>query len=138
MAQTAQLKMHTINYAKTQDVYAQYKRSGCNEKYRTLHSEEIQKCEAAKAAFDALGGRRIPKVKELSDKYAALLAEKKECYGEYKAARKEMLDYQTAKQNVDRILGIGEPVQKTGIRKKAAECRVFPGNKPLTYLNRFL
>lgn len=119
MAQTAQLKMHTINYAKTRDVYAQYKRSGCNEEYRTKHLEEIQKCEAAKAAFDALGGRRIPKVKELSDKYAALLAEKKECYVEYKAARKEMLDYQTAKQNVDRILGIGEPVQKNRQQKES-------------------
>lgn len=106
MAQTAQLKMHTINYAKTRDVYAQYKRSGCNEEYRALHLEAIQKCEAAKAAFDALGDRHIPKVTELSDKYAVLLAEKKKCYEEYKAARKEMIDYQTAKQNVDQILGL--------------------------------
>lgn len=112
MAQTAQLKMHTINYAKTRDIYVQYKRSGCSEEYRALHSEAIRKCEAAKAAFDAPGGRRLPKVKELSDEYAVLLAEKKECYDEYKVARKEMPDYQTAKQNVDRILGIGEPVQK--------------------------
>lgn len=106
MGETAQLKMHTINYAKTRDIYIQYKKSGYSEGYRALHLEEIKKCEAAKAAFDALGDRHIPKVKELSDKYTALLAEKKKCYEEYKAARKEMIDYQTAKQNVDQILGL--------------------------------
>ena len=43
---------------------------------------------------------------QLSEEYATLLAEKKERYEEYKAARKDMIDYQTAKQNVDRILGL--------------------------------
>lgn len=62
--------------------------------------------EAAKAAFDALGGKSIPKVAQLSEEYAALLAEKKERYEDYKTARKEMIDFQTAQQNVDRILGI--------------------------------
>lgn len=64
-----------------------------------------KKHEAAKAAFDALDGKAIPKVAQLSEEYAALLAEKKERYEEYKKARKEMIDFQTAKQNVDRILG---------------------------------
>lgn len=58
MAQTVQLKMHIINYSKTKDVYAAYKKSG-----------------------------------------------KKEAYEEFKQARKTMVEYQTAKDNVDRILG---------------------------------
>ena len=42
------------------------------------NAEEIKKHEAAKAAFDALNGKPIPKVAQLSQEYAALLAEKKE------------------------------------------------------------
>lgn len=53
-------------------------------------------------------------MKELLDKYAALLAEKKEYYEECKVAQKEMLDNQTAKQNVDRILGLGSRCRKVG------------------------
>lgn len=64
--------------------------------------------EAAKAAFDALGGKKIPKAAELSEEYAALLAEKKALYEEFKTAREKMVDFQNALQNVDRILGTME------------------------------
>ena len=106
MAEVAQLKMHIINYSKTRDIYKEYKKSQRKDKYCAEHAEEIKKHEAAKAAFDALKGKPIPKVAQLSAEYAALLAEKKKCYEEYKAARKEMIDYQTALNNVNKILGL--------------------------------
>ncbi len=106
MAEKAQMKMHIINYAKTRDIYAAYKKTGCSGKFREMHREEIEKHEAAKAAFDSLGGRQIPKVSELSGEYTAILAEKQACYEEYREARKEMIEFQTAKRNVDKILGI--------------------------------
>lgn len=62
--------------------------------------------EAAKRAFDALGGKPIPKVAQLSQEYAELLAEKQREYEEYRTARQDMIAYQTAKQNVDKILGL--------------------------------
>lgn len=62
--------------------------------------------EAAKRAFDALGGKPIPKVAQLSEQYAALLAAKQEQYTQYKALRQDMISYRTAKQNVDKILGL--------------------------------
>ena len=68
--------------------------------------------EAAKKAFDALGGKPIPKVAQLSQEYAALLAEKKEQYAEYKAAKQDMIDSRTMKQNVDKILGLGPEEQE--------------------------
>ena len=111
MAEVAQLKTHVINYSKTWDIYKEYQKSRHKKEYRAEHADEIKKHEAAKAAFDALGGKPIPKVAQLSEEYAALLAEKKERYEEYQAARKDMIDYQTAKQNVDRILGL-EPAEK--------------------------
>ena len=109
MAQTAQLKMNIINYSKTREIYAAYKKSGKKEAFFTEHKEEIEKHEAAKAAFEALKGKPIPKVAQLSKEYASLLAEKTEKYEAFKEARKAMVEYETAKDNVDRILGTAPP-----------------------------
>ena len=73
---------------------------------RGKYGAEIAQHEAAKKAFDTLGGKPIPKVAQLSEQYAALLAEKQEQYAEYQAARQDMLTYRAAKQNVDKILGL--------------------------------
>ena len=48
---------------------------------------------------------------QLSEQYAALLAEKQERYAEYQAARQDMVTYRTAKQNVDKILGLEQTDQ---------------------------
>ena len=106
MAEVAQLKTHIINYSKTREVYAAYKKSQHKKEFLAEHGAEIAQHEAAKKAFDALGGKPIPKVAQLSEQYAALLAEKQEQYAEYKALRQDMIAYRTAKQNVDRILGL--------------------------------
>ena len=106
MAETAQLKTHIINYSKTREVYAAYKKSRHKKEFLAEHGAEIAQHEAAKRAFDALGGKPIPKVAQLSQKYAELLAEKQREYEEYRAARQDMIAYQTAKQNVDKILGL--------------------------------
>ena len=106
MAEVAQLKTHIINYSKTREVYAAYKKSRHKKEFLAEHGAEIAQHEAAKKAFDALGGKPIPKVAQLSKQYAALLAEKQEQYAEYKALRQDMIAYRTAKQNVDKILGL--------------------------------
>ena len=72
------------------------------------HADEIAQHEAAKKAFDALNGKPIPKVAQLSEEYGMLLAEKQAEYERYRAHRQDMLTYETAKQNVDRILGLSE------------------------------
>ncbi len=120
MAEIAQLKTHIIRYAKTRDVYAAYQKSQHKKEFRAEHAAEIVQHEAAKKAFDALGGRPIPKVAQLSEKYTALLAEKKECYEQYKILRQETISYQTAKQNVDKILGLA-PEDETKDRGRVAE-----------------
>lgn len=112
MKEKAELKRHIINYARTKDIYTAYQKSRCRSDYRDAHADAIEMHEAAKAAFDALGKRPIPKAAQLSGEYAVLLAEKKACYEEYKAARKEMIDYRNAKQNVDQILGLRAEQEK--------------------------
>ena len=111
MAEVAQLKAHIINYSKTREIYAAYKKSRHKKEFLAEHGDEIAKHEAAKKAFDALGGRPIPKVAQLSQEYASLLAEKQEQYAEYRTLRQDMIDYRTMKQNVDKILGLAPEEQ---------------------------
>ena len=111
MAEVAQLKTHIINYSKTREIYAAYQKSRHKKEFLVEHGAEIAQHEAAKKAFDALGGKSIPKVAQLSNQYAALLAEKQERYAEYKTLRQDMIAYRTAKQNVDKILGL-EPKEQ--------------------------
>ena len=66
MADVAQLKTHIINYSKTREVYAAYKKSRHKKEFLAEHGAEIAQHEAAKKAFDALGGKPIPKVAQLS------------------------------------------------------------------------
>lgn len=61
MAQNAQLKTHIINYSKTREVYKEYKKSRHKKEYLAGHADEIAKHEAAKAAYDALNGKPLPK-----------------------------------------------------------------------------
>ena len=109
MAQTAQMKTHIINYSQTREVYIAYKKARNKGKFRAEHRAEIEKHEAAKKAFDALGGKAIPKVAQLTEEYGKLLAEKQSWYEEYRDLKKEMLEYQTIRQNVDRMLEMPEP-----------------------------
>ena len=118
MAEVAQLKTHIINYSKTREVYAAYKKSRHKKEFLAEHGAEIAQHEAAKKAFDALGGKPIPKVAQLSQEYAALLAEKQEQYAEYKALRQDMIAYRTAKRNVDKTLGIMPEEQEQNREQK--------------------
>ena len=58
-----------------------------------------------KKAFDELGLKKLPTVKSLQAEYAALLAEKKSAYADYRRARDEMKELLTVKANVDRLMG---------------------------------
>ena len=101
MAENKVLKTHIINYSKTRDIYMAYRKSGYSKKFFEAHREEITLHKAAKEAFSNLPDGKIPKVKDLNEEFARLLSEKKAAYSEYKKMKKEMRDYQIAKQNVE-------------------------------------
>ena len=108
MAEIAVLKTHIINYAKTRDVYAGYRKAGYSKKYLAEHESDILLHKAAKNAFDELGVKKLPTVKSLQEEYAKLLSEKKAAYAEYRRSRDEMRELLLHKQNVDRMLGKDE------------------------------
>ena len=107
MAEIAVLKTHIINYAKTRDVYAGYRKAGYSKKYLAEHESDILLHKAAKKAFDELGVKKLPTVKSLQEEYAKLLAEKKAAYAEYRRSRDEMRELLLHKQNVDQDAGQG-------------------------------
>jgi hypothetical protein len=105
LAEIAVLKTQIINYAKTRDTYVAYRKAGYSKKFLTEHKSDILLHKAAKKAFDELNVKKLPTVKSLQVKYAALLAEKKAAYTDYRKARNEMKELLTVKANVDRLLG---------------------------------
>jgi|GEM_PF-3395645 len=101
MAANKVIKTHIINYAKTRETYITYRKSGYSKKFFEAHRDEITLHKAAKEAFSKLPDGKIPKVKDLNEEFVRLLSEKKAAYSEYKKIKKEMRDYQIAKQNVE-------------------------------------
>ena len=95
------IKMHIINYSKTRETYITYRKSGYSKKFHEAHRDEITLHREANEFFSKLPEGKIPKVKNLNDEFTRLLSEKKAAYNEYKKIKKEMRDYQIAKQNVE-------------------------------------
>jgi len=106
MAEIAVLRTYIINYAKTREIYVAYRKAGYSKKFREEHEADILLHQAAKNAFDEMGIKKLPKVKELQTEYAQLLEEKKKAYAEYRRSREEMRELLTAKANVDRLLNM--------------------------------
>ena len=109
MADNAELQKQIINYAKTREVYAEYRKSGYSKKFRAEHESEILLHQAAKKYFDSLGDKKLPTVRVLRKEYADLLARKRKAYSAYKQAREEMKELYNVKSNVEHLLNISEP-----------------------------
>ena len=100
LTEIAALKRHIINYSKTRVFYEEYRRAGYSKKYYESHREEITLHKAAKEAFDDLGVKSIPKIKDLSVEYAEILTKKKQCYVEYSKAKREAQELLIAQRNI--------------------------------------
>lgn len=96
------------HYVKTRDGYAQYRKTGYSKRFMESHRDEILLHQAAKKAFDKRWLKKLPRVKDLSSEYGSIFAEKRKLYEEYRVAKKEMMNYQIAKQDIDRFLKIDE------------------------------
>ena len=106
------LQQHIINYARTRDTYVAYRKAGYSKKFLAEHESEIILHKAAKQFFDEKDLKKLPTVKSLQAEYAQLLSEKKAMYANYQRAREQMRSLQTAKANVDRILGETVPAEE--------------------------
>lgn len=121
MKDISELQKHIGAYGKTWEIYAQYRKltGRKREKFYEQHSSEITACQAAKQYFDSLGLKKLPPMQSLKQEYAMLKVENKKRYPEYKQAREKMLELLTAKNNVERILGVTE-TEKNRDRQQGA------------------
>lgn len=106
MAEISVLCTHIVNYAKTREVYADYRKAGYSKKFLAEHEPDILLHKAAKKYFDEIGVQKLPSVKSLNNEYSELIGKKKEAYADYRQTREEMRELLVIKANVDRILGI--------------------------------
>lgn len=104
----SELQRHIGTYSKTREIYVQYRRlTGKKQtKFYEQHTSEITSCQAAKRYFDSLGLKKLPSMQSLKQEYAALQAESGKIYPGLKQARAKMIELLTAKNNVERILGV--------------------------------
>ena len=104
MAEISVMRTHIINYSKTRNIYIAYRKSGYSKRFLEEHEADILLHRAAKKHFDEQKMTKLPTVRELQSEYAALLAEKKAAYSDYRSARDEMRELATAKANVDSLM----------------------------------
>lgn len=121
MAEIAVMRTHIINYVKTRNTYVAYRKAGYSKKFLAAHESEITIHKAAKKFFDAQGVKKLPTVKNLQSEYAALMAEKKQAYSEYRKVREDMKELLTAKANIDRILGMDISIEERVKEKEAGQ-----------------
>ena len=100
LAEIGTLKKHIINYSKTRSTYEEYRKAGYSKKFLETHREEITLHKAAKATFDELGVKKLPKVKELSIEYAEVLTAQKQTYAEYRQVKNEAQELLIAQRNI--------------------------------------
>lgn len=118
MAEIATLKKHIINYSKTRKTYEEYRKAGYSKKFFEAHREEITLHKAAKQAFDDLGVKKIPKVKDLNTEYAELLAKKKAAYPEYRRIKEDAQELLIAKMNIESFYEADQKVSKEHQRQE--------------------
>ena len=105
IAEVNELRGQIIAYAKTREVFAEYKASRYSRKFYDAHADEIEQHREAKRYFNERNLTRLPKVKDLSAEFSALVAEKREAYAEYRAIRDEHRELLVHRHNVEMFLG---------------------------------
>ncbi len=121
MAEIAVLKTHIINYAKTREVYVAYRKAGYSKKFKAEHESDILLHQAAKKFFDESGLKKLPTVRSLQAEYAALLAEKKAAYADFRKAREDMKELLTVRANVQKLMGDEVQEQKKDTERREDE-----------------
>lgn len=112
MSEIQTLRTHIINYSKTRDIYAGYRKAGYSKKYLSEHESDIILHKAAKKAFDEFGLKKLPTVKSLNEEFARLLTEKKTAYADYHKAQEQMRELLIHKANAAYLLGLEERNQQ--------------------------
>ena len=105
LTEVNELRGQIVAYAKTREIFAEYKASRYSRKFFDAHEDAIEQHRAAKQYFNAHGITKLPKIKTLNAEFNALVAEKRATYAEYRAIRDEHRELLVHRHNVEVFLG---------------------------------
>lgn len=95
------------------DGVLQDKATKYSRKFLAEHEADLELYRAAQAEMRSLlGGAKLPKMDVLKEEGRKLTAKKKQLYGEYQKARRDMQEIVTIKANIDTLMGYTEPGRK--------------------------
>ena len=101
-----ELKSATVQYARTQPVFEKYKAAKYSRKFLAAHEADIELYRAAQADLKRLlDGAKLPKMDVLKEEGRRLAEQKRKLYAEYQRIRRDMQEVNTAKANIDYLLG---------------------------------
>ena len=123
MERIADLRTHIVNYAKTRDIYLQYRKLPAAKKtaFASAHENELMLHRAAKQAFEEYGEKKLPAIKDLQAEYKELLEKKRVAYAEYRPLKQQAQEMETIKKNVDSLLQIDAAQQEREAEKRRSE-----------------
>ncbi len=118
------LRTHLVNYAKSKDVFAEYKASGYSRDYFEAHRDVLTLRRAAKRAFDEYKvkygeNKKLPRIKELNAEYADVLERKKKTYADYRKARNDAKDWVVAQKIARSILAEEQQIKAQHEKEQA-------------------
>jgi len=120
LKEISELQKQIGTFGKTRDTYSKYQASGWDKDFYESQRADITLHRAAKKYFNDLGygkNKKLPKMPELKQEYATLLAEKKKLYSGYRAEKNNSRDLILAKNNADMLLGKNQGDKKSDISR---------------------
>lgn len=100
------LRKHISTYKALKPVHSEYMKSRNKSKFENEHQGELILFNASYKYLSSIQkDGKIPLLDNVNTEISRLTEQQKKLYSEYTKARREMLELETIKQNVDRILG---------------------------------
>ena len=104
---------YATTYRKYKPIYDNYKRSPDKEKFLRGHESRIILFEAAARELKRLNAVPLPSADRINAELAELTARKEKLYAEYTAAKQQLREFETIKQNIDSLLPIQKEPEQT-------------------------
>ena len=117
IADLSLIDKYATTYRKYKPLYDKYKESSDKEKFLRGHESKIILFEAAARELKRLGAVPIPSADRVEAELAELAVRKDTLYAGYNAAKQQLREMETIKQNIDSLL----PVQKEQEPKRSHE-----------------
>ncbi len=123
MRELTELRRHILNYAKNIKIFAEYKNRKYDKRYFEEHKDEITKFKEAKKFFDKQNfeNHKLPTVKQISEEFDSVLAEKRKYSEELKKLKSESRELSIHRYNIEEILGINQEAEIEKNRESAVQ-----------------